>query len=65
MIYAKAYNFVEISSNYIYIGYVKVIFPFSTIPYLFMSCYKYYTTDVGEDAFSLPFVLWYVLIGVA
>lgn len=59
-IYEKASQFIEILSNYMYIGYVKVVFPLSTVPYLIMSYFNYYTTELGKDAFILPFVMWYV-----
>lgn len=58
MIYEKAWKLTEISSNCIYIGYVKVIFPLLTIPYLFSSYFHYFTTDLRGDAFKLPFVMW-------
>lgn len=41
-----------------YIGYVKFVFPCTTIPYLLMSYFNYFTTDLGSDAFLLPFVMW-------
>lgn len=59
-IYKKACKIVEISSSCFYIGYMKIALPISTIPYLFMSYFKYYTTDLEKDAFSLPFVMLYV-----
>lgn len=59
-LYEKACKFIEISQNYIYIGYVKIVFPLTTVPYLVTSYFKYYTTDLGSDAFSLPFIMWYV-----
>lgn len=58
--YIKACKFVELSSKYIYFGYMKIVFPCATFPYLFMSYFKYYTTDLGKDAFTLPFPVWYV-----
>lgn len=60
VIYEKACKFVEKLSSYIYIGYVKIVLPFTTAPYLVSSYFNYYTTNLGKDAFSLPFVMWYV-----
>lgn len=57
--YEKACEFIEMSSKYFYIAYIKVSLPISTIPYLFMSYFNYYTTELGVDAFELPFVIWY------
>lgn len=59
-IYKKACTLVEKSSNYIYTGLVKIACPMTIIPYILWSYFMYYTTDLGRDAFTLPFVLWYV-----
>lgn len=42
-------------------GENKVLLPFGTIPYLFISYFGYYTADSGseKDAFILPFSIWY------
>lgn len=61
MIYEKACEFIETLSNYIYIGYIKIVLPFTTIPSLLMSYFKYYFTDSPpSDAFTLPFTTWCV-----
>lgn len=57
-IYEKANRFIEVWSNYIYVGYVKIVLPFTTFPYLFMSYFNYLTTDLRENAFTLPYVMW-------
>lgn len=49
---------VELTSKYIFDGNMKIVLPFAIIPYLFRSYFTYYTTDLGNDAFSLPFVIW-------
>lgn len=60
-IYEKACQFIETLSNYIYICYVKIVFPLITVPYLLMSYFNYYyLTDLDKNAFSLPYVVWYV-----
>ena len=59
LIYKKTSTIVEIASNAVYVVYVKILFPFTTVPYLFMSYLKYFATDLGKDAFDLPFLLWY------
>lgn len=56
--YIKSCEFVELTSKFIYVGYVKIVFPFVTIPYLLMSYFKYYTSDLKKDAFRLPFDTW-------
>lgn len=60
-IYEKACKSIEMSSKYIYNGYIKALLPLSTVPYLIMSYFKYYTTDLEKDAFILPFITWYVM----
>lgn len=36
-----------------------MVLPICTIPYLFVSYFKFYTTDLGTDAFRLPLAIWY------
>lgn len=58
-VYKKVCKFIETTSRYIYIGYVQVICPLATVPLLLMSYFKYYNTELKEDAFDLPFLIWY------
>lgn len=58
-IYNKTRQIVKLSSHYVYLVYIKILLPFSTAPFLITSYYKYYFTDLGRDAFDLPFLFWY------
>lgn len=58
-IYEEANAFVEKWSNLIYFAFVKVTFPGILVPYLIRALYvSYFTTDLIEDAFQLPFIIW-------
>lgn len=59
-LYENACKFVELTTRFIHIGYIKIIFPLATVPYLLVSYFNYYTKDFEKDAFILPFVTWYV-----
>lgn len=49
-------------ANVLFFVYIKVTWPGVILPPLVMSYYKYYTTDMGLDAFHLPFYMWYELV---
>lgn len=58
MIYKNANAFAEKWTNTVYVAMVLTI-PFVSLPYMFASYYLYYTTDLGREAFVLPFIAWY------
>lgn len=60
-LYGNACKIIELTSKYIQNGYMKIVVPFTIIPYLFMSYFNYYAKGLEEDAFILPFVVWYVM----
>lgn len=53
----KASNFVEkLSKNGV--AFMKFTTLGITIPHLVPSYFRYFTTDSGEDSFSLPYLTW-------
>lgn len=57
-IYEEFHRFVELFTNFFYIGLVKIIPIGSMAPLLVISFFIHYTTDLGRDAFYLPFPMW-------
>lgn len=58
IIYVKAKTFVNKLTKIIYFIFLKIIIPLITLPYAFASYYLYFSTDLGRDAFQLPFHGW-------
>lgn len=58
IIYEEANAFAEKWINIITFVFVKVTLPGITIPFFLISYLLYFTTDLGEDSFLLPFVAW-------
>lgn len=58
-IYEEMNAFVEKWSKIIYFVSMRITFPCVTIPYAIWSYIQYFTTDLGPDAFHLPFPFWY------
>lgn len=58
-IYENAHTFVEKCCSIIFTAFVKITFPSVTIPFLIVCYVLYFTTDIGSDAFQLPFPAWY------
>lgn len=57
-IYSKAIAFVNNFTKILYFILMKIAFPLITFPYLMTSYHRYLTTDLGPDAFQLPFHTW-------
>lgn len=58
--YMTACEFVEKTSDYVFLGCMNVTIPCTTIPYLLLSYFMYLFTDMKRDAFILPFIMWYL-----
>lgn len=56
--YEQANTFVEKWHNIIHIAFINVTIPCITLPYFIWSYFSYFTTDIGGDAFILPFSAW-------
>lgn len=59
-IYENTNDFVEKWSKIIHFAHEKVTFPFVTFPYVILSYFLYFNTDLDGNAFSLPFKFWYI-----
>lgn len=57
-IYMEANIFVEKWSSIIYVLFTKASVPIMILPLLILSYFLYFTTDLGRNAFQLPFVIW-------
>lgn len=57
-IYKTFNKYVETFSEFMYIGLVKMVPICSMSPLLIISYHSYYITDLGRDAFVLPFPMW-------
>lgn len=58
-LYEKTNAMVERWSELLYMGLVKISIPLVTLPFLILSYFLYFTTDLGSDSFLLPFLVWY------
>lgn len=59
-IYVEMNEFIEKWSGIVYIIATKTILPCLMVPYMGVSYYLYYNTDLGSDAFFFPMVIWWV-----
>ena len=58
VIYEKANEKIEKLSEIIYFAGVKVSPASTVVPYACVSYFLYFTSDLGEDAFIVPFPMW-------
>lgn len=58
VIYTKVNSKLVKWSEWFYFANMKVTLPAFTFPNLIKSFFIYFTTDVGADAFQLPFYAW-------
>lgn len=58
-IYEDANAFVEKLSTITDFALTKASFPIVLMPFPILSYIQYFTTDLGSDAFLLPFPGWY------
>lgn len=56
--YEKINHRMEKLSKIVYFGVVGVTVPGFIIPKALVSYFKYFTTDLGADAFDLPMPTW-------
>lgn len=56
--YLKLCNLFEKITRCFFLITMCVIAPCAALPYLFSSYFFYETTDMGRDAFVLPFLMW-------
>lgn len=57
-IYDEANEIIEKCTKIMYFISVKVSWPGVVIPIAIYSFYNYFTTDLGFDAFRMPFAEW-------
>lgn len=50
-VHEKTIEKIEMLTRIVHFLFVKVLFPFTLIPFVAISYYLYYTTDKGPDAF--------------
>lgn len=55
--YRKLCHSIEKFSTWIFPITIYVT-PCTNVPFLFSSYFSYLTTDMGRDAFTLPFMMW-------
>lgn len=60
LLYVETNKFVEKWSGFVYIIATKTILPCLMLPYMGVSYFFYYHSDLGRNAFFLPLVVWYV-----
>lgn len=56
--YEEANAFVEKWTKIIRFAFINATIPLITLPFLMISYCLYFTTDLGSEAFILPFKLW-------
>ena len=59
--YVKLNGKIEKWTGFFYFFLVKVSVPAVTMPQFIISFYLYFATDLGAEAFSLPYPMWCVL----
>lgn len=59
-IYEGTNAFIEKWTKIMNFVFVKVTLTYIAGPYLFLSYFRYFTTDLKSEAFYLPFLLWYI-----
>lgn len=52
---------IEKWSNILYSVFIKVSVPGLLLPNFILSYYSYFSTDLGSEAFGLPYPFWYDL----
>lgn len=57
-IYAKVNERVELCTKIFYYALTNFTTPGIMAPKFVISFYLYFSTDLGEDAFSLPYPVW-------
>lgn len=57
-IYEKINKKVEKWTEVLYFGLFKVTVPAALLPNCLWSFYIYFSTDLGRDAFNVPFPIW-------
>lgn len=60
--YLKLDERIEIWSNLFHFLVVQVTVPLVIMPKFLISFYLYFATDLGSEAFNLPFPVWCVMI---
>lgn len=58
-IYTKANETIEKWSEIIHLCFEKLTLPLIGPPFIFVSYFLYFTTDLGRQSFFLPFLSWY------
>ena len=59
--YVKLNENIEKWTGVFYFFMVQLSVPAVTMPQFIISFYLYFTTDLGAEAFNLPFVIWCVI----
>lgn len=60
-LYEEANELVEKWHGIVNSAFIKVTLPCISLPYFMGSFILYYYTDLGKDAFHLPFIAWWFL----
>lgn len=59
-IYSQSVSLVEKCYGFCAFLFIKLMLPAMTLPPFIVSFFKYYTIDLGKEAFQLPIALWLV-----
>lgn len=57
-LYIKTGRIIELMSKAILLVFMYIIPPMFVLPNSILSFYAFFTTDLGNDAFEMPFPMW-------
>lgn len=61
-IYEEANKAINKGTELFYIFLVYISVPGGMVPFIFLSLFLYYKANLGDDAYTLPFLITYVTI---
>lgn len=58
VIYTESNATIEMVTGYLKAGVTYITLPMITLPFLIITCIRYFIADLERDAFLLPFLVW-------
>lgn len=55
--YEEANELINKGTEWFYVFLVYISVPGGMVPYIFLTLFLYYETDLGTDAYTLPFLI--------